>query len=573
MQNRKKTQFNVGTYLGARLEEVGVKHFFCVPGDFNLMLLDKLMENLEIISCCNELNAGYAADGYARARGVSVVVVTFMVGSLSLINAIAGAFSDDLPVIVISGGLNSNDLGTNRVIHHTTGLENKMQALEIFKQVTCATELISHAVDAPAQIDKAISSALIQSKPVYIELSCNIISEPAPRPIPFFIQPIPRSNPESLASAVDAAAEMINSAQKVVLVAGARMRRAKAFSAFRKLADAIGCAVATMPDAKGMFPETHPSYIGTYWVEVSSPCCCEIVESSDVYLFAGPVFNDYTTVGYSALLKRSKMIECEGHRGRVKMPEAEFGCVYMAEFLENLADRVKKNDTTLRIYARMRRPEKPVEEPDDYDVPLTASLLYKHVQNVLNDQSVVLSETGDAWFNGQRLCLPENAKYEVQMQYGSIGWSVGAAFGYAVAAGDQRRVIALIGDGSFQMSAQEVSSMIRYKTNPIIVLVNNSGYTIESEIHEGPYNRIKNWNYAGLVQVFNAEDGTGLGVQARTLRDLADGLERAKRHTEGPVLVECLLDKDDCSKELLEWGARVANANNRPPAAAEDFLM
>ena len=185
------------------------------------------------------------------------------------------------------------------------------------------------------------------------------------------------------------------------------------------------------------------------------------------------------------------------------------------------------------------------------------------MQSLLAAGTQLVIETGDAWFNGQHLRLPDGAAYHVQMQYGSIGWAAGAALGISLAAGPDKRVVALIGDGSFQISAQEISTMIRYRANPIIFLLNNGGYTIEAEIHDGPYNKIKNWDYAELIEVFNAGEGNGLGLRAETSAELASAVERARAH-DGLVLIECSLDRDDCTEELLEWGGRVAAANSRP---------
>jgi TPP-dependent 2-oxoacid decarboxylase len=174
----------------------------------------------------------------------------------------------------------------------------------------------------------------------------------------------------------------------------------------------------------------------------------------------------------------------------------------------------------------------------------------------------VIAETGDSWFNGVKLSLPEGARFEIQMQYGSIGWSVGATLGYAL--GSPRHLIALIGDGSFQMAAQEVSTMIRYGLKPIIFLINNGGYTIEVEIHDGPYNVIKNWDYAGLVDVFNAGEGKGRGTRVATQNQLDAAIAQALDH-DGLSLIEVIIDRDDCSKDLLEWGRHVATNSGRPP--------
>jgi TPP-dependent 2-oxoacid decarboxylase len=238
--------------------------------------------------------------------------------------------------------------------------------------------------------------------------------------------------------------------------------------------------------------------------------------------------------------------------------------VRLDEFLAALVARVAKNDASLLAYRRLHE-DLAQSPPAAADTKLALRELRSHVQSLLDANSQLVVETGDSWFNGQKLTLPAGAGYHFQMQYGSIGWSTGATLGVSIGAGPDKRVIALIGDGSFQLTAQEVSTMIRYDANPIIFLLNNRGYTIEVEIHDGPYNNIKNWDYAGLIDVFNAGEGNGLGLKARTSAELASAIERARSH-HGLVLIECALDRDDCTKELLEWGSRVAAANSRPPA-------
>ncbi|KAK4741802.1 hypothetical protein SAY87_025390 [Trapa incisa] len=166
----------LGRHLARRLVEVGISDVFSVPGDFNLTLLDHLIAEprLTNIGCCNELNAGYAADGYARACGVGACVVTFTVGGLSILNAIAGAYSENLPVICIIGGPNTNDYGTNRILHHTIGLPDFTQELRCFQTVTCYQAVVNNLEDAHEQIYRAISTALKESKPVYISISCSL---------------------------------------------------------------------------------------------------------------------------------------------------------------------------------------------------------------------------------------------------------------------------------------------------------------------------------------------------------------------------------------------------------------
>lgn len=559
---------SLGGHLARRLVQIGVKDVFSVPGDFNLTLLDHLIAEpgLNLVGCCNELNAGYAADGYARAKGVGACVVTFTVGGLSVLNAIAGAYSESLPVICIVGGPNSNDYGTNRILHHTIGLPDFSQELQCFRTVTCAQAVVNNLEDAHELIDTAISTALKESKPVYISIGCNLPAIPHPtfarEPVPFSIPPI-SSNQLGLEAAVEETAKLLNKAVKPVIVAGCKLRAAKAQKAFMEFADASGYPITIMPSAKGLVPEHHPNFIGTYWGAVSSNFVGEIVESADAYIFVGPIFNDYSSVGYSLLIKKEKSIIVQPNRVTIGNGPS-LGWVFMADFLSALAKKLKKNSTALENYQRIFVPNG-VPLKYEKDEPLRVNILFKHIQEMLSGETAVIAETGDSWFNCQKLRLPENCGYEFQMQYGSIGWSVGATLGYAQAAKD-KRVIACIGDGSFQVTAQDISTMIRCGQTTIIFLINNGGYTIEVEIHDGPYNVIKNWDYTGLVNAIHNGQGKCWTCKVRTEEELEEAIATATgAHKDSLCFIEVFVHKDDTSKELLEWGSRVSAANSRPP--------
>ncbi|KAJ0513139.1 putative pyruvate decarboxylase [Helianthus annuus] len=527
----------LGRHLARRLVQIGVSDVFSVPGDFNLTLLDHLIAEpgLNLVGCCNELNAGYAADGYARSRGVGACVVTFTVGGLSVLNAIAGAY-------------------------------NFSQELRCFQSVTCYQAVVNNLEDAHELIDTAISTALKESKPVYISIGCNLAAIPHPtfsrEPVPFSLAP-KLSNKMGLEAAVEAAAEFLNKAVKPVMVGGPKLRVSHACDAFVELADASGYALAVTPAGKGLVPEYHPHFIGTYWGAVSTAFCAEIVESADAYIFAGPIFNDYSSVGYSLLLKKEKALIV--HPDRVVIGNGPtFGCILMKDFLQALAKRVKKNTTAYENYHRIFVPEgHPLKcAPRE---PLRVNVLFEHIQKMLSSDTAVIAETGDSWFNCQKLKLPQGCGYEFQMQYGSIGWSVGATLGYAQAATD-KRVIACIGDGSFQVTAQDVSTMLRCGQNSIIFLINNGGYTIEVEIHDGPYNVIKNWNYTGLVDAIHNGEGKCWTTKVVCEEDLIEAIETATGAKKDCFcFIEVMAHKDDTSKELLEWGSRVSAANSRPP--------
>ncbi|MCH7518916.1 MAG: pyruvate decarboxylase [Candidatus Dadabacteria bacterium] len=559
-----ENQVTIGSYIATRLHQIGVCHYFAVPGDYNLILLDELLKNqdLEMIGCCNELNAGYAADGYARANGIAAQVTTFSVGGLSALNAIMGAYAEDLPIVVIRGGPNTNSEVENQELHHTTGRVSYGYQRDIFEYATADAVIIKHLEDAPYQIDEAITSCLIKKKPVYIEVPCNLAGLPISYPHRrHFMRSVP-SDEGVLKQAVEATVELLSKAAKPVMVAGTKLRSASAIDAFTNLINASHYAFASMPGAKGLISEQHPNYIGTYWGPISSPGTAEIVESANLYLFAGPRFTDYTTCGFTSLINSDKLIYAGPDF--VRLPGITYNQVMLKDFLEELAKEIKPNNASLVAYNRVKQEFAP-EPPIKKDEKITTRRLFAQVQDILDANTTVIAETGDSWFNGMKLKLPEGASFEIQMQYGSIGWSVGTTLGYSLGCNPHHRVITFVGDGSFQLTAQEVSTIIRYELNPIIFVLNNGGYTIEVEIHDGPYNNIKNWDYAGIVDVFNAGEGNGSSCRVTTEGELQSAIKTALSHKGGPSLIEVILDRDDCSKELLEWGSRVSANNSRPP--------
>lgn len=552
----------VGEYLAKRLEEIGLRDYFAIPGDFNLTLLDELLKNpyLNMINCCNELNAGYAADGYARENGVSALVLTFSVGGLSAVNAIAGAYAESLPIIVISGGPNINSITRQDTLHHTLAKLGDSQdyVRAIFQNITAHTAVIRKAADAPYLIDQAIMIALKTKKPVYIEIACNLSDAMTSYPHPLKLKSSPQSDKDSLAAALEHVSHFLNAAHNPVLVAGANLRSTEAIEAFTNLSTHCEYGIACMPNAKGFISEQDPHFIGIYWGSASSPGCREIVESSDAYLFGGPIFSDYTTVGFSSLINPKKLINASPDR--ILIEGQSYQGIILSEFFEQLTLKLRKNRISMDTYQQIKG-ESPPPQKTKKEAPLTTRFVFSQIDKMLTSQTTLVVETGDSWFNGIRLHLPEGCKFEIQMQYGSIGWSVGAFLGVA-AANPDRKVIGLIGDGSFQMSAQEISTFMRYNYSGIIFLFNNSGYTIEVKIHDGPYNSIQNWQYAQLIDIFK-DQNRGWSTVVRTEQELLEAIKKAK-HFKGLALIEVYLDRNDCNKLLLSWGMAVADYNSKP---------
>jgi TPP-dependent 2-oxoacid decarboxylase len=311
-----------------------------------------------------------------------------------------------------------------------------------------------------------------------------------------------------------------------------------------------------MPNAKSFYPENNPQFLGIYWGSASSPGCREVVESSDAYLFAGPIFSDYTTVGFSALIQPARLVEASPER--ILVEGQVYHGIVLSDFLTGLASKLTVNPVSLDAYLRIKETAHMSLPAVVDDLPLSTRRLFHHINEDLDGTTTVVAETGDSWFNGMDLHLPAGCKFEIQMQYGSIGWSVGAFLGLA-AANPERRVIGLIGDGSFQMTAQEVSTILRYNCSGVIFLMNNGAYTIEVMIHDGPYNTLQNWNYAAMVETMKGTSPL-LSQVVRTEKELVQALKKSKTF-KGLTFVEVILDRTDCNKALLGWGTAVADYN------------
>ncbi|MXV43507.1 pyruvate decarboxylase [Saccharibacter sp. 17.LH.SD] len=557
--------FTVGHYLSERLSQIGLKHHFAVAGDYNLVLLDQLLEHggTKQIYNCNELNCSFAAEGYARENGAAAAIVTFSVGAISAMNGIGSAYAENLPVILISGAPNSNDHGSGRILHHTIGTTSYNYQLEMVRHVTVAAESIVSAENAPAQIDHVIRTALREKKPAYLEIACNIANQPCARPGPVSsLLSYPAPDKESLATALKESLSFLEKREKVVILIGTKLRSADALEDAVKLADKLGCAVTVMGASKSYFPETHPGFRGVYWGEVSSPGAQKLVEEADGVITLAAVWNDYSSVGWNSLVRGKNVLEVSPDH--VAVNDHVFEGFHLKDFVDALIKKAPKKPASLT--GQYEPATLPKASPSER---LTNDEMARQINHLVDSKTTLFAETGDSWFNAVRMNLPKGAKVESEMQWGHIGWSVPSIFGNALAAPDRRHVL-LVGDGSFQLTAQEVAQMVRYELPVIIFLVNNYGYVIEIKIHDGPYNYIQNWNYAGLIEQFNGGvggegGGHGLGLKATTGAELAAAIEKAKKNTRGPTLIECQLDRSDCTEALTEWGKRVGAANSRSP--------
>ncbi|KAI9926278.1 hypothetical protein ASPWEDRAFT_185948 [Aspergillus wentii DTO 134E9] len=572
-----QSQYNIGTYLAYRLEELGIRDYFVVPGDFNLILLDQILksEYLRMVGCCNELNAGYAADGYARSSPtrVAVVMVTFMVGSLSVVNAIAGAYSDRLRVVVVCSCPKSITFGQNRVIHHTLGVPDRDQSLRMYREVTTASVRLSRDQKSARQtLDQTLVQCVENSLPVYIEIPADISEMPCDSPQPLAFQRPDLAPANQLQEAIHAVTDAWNSAHRPVVLIGALARSVLPETLVAVL-DKLGCAVFCQPDAKSLVPENYPQFAGTFWSKALEPALCgETVMNSDLWVVIGGRWSDYHTLGDTLDISKESYRVLDLQDEYIQAPESHIiQGIPLAQALTALVKSdIKKKPIAMELTKQESHPM------SMNNTTLTVASILSGIEHLLRPQDTLIAETGDSWFNAQRIRLPHGTDFQMQMIYGSIGWSLPATMGSQLARPDGRTVL-MIGDGSFQMTAQEVSTMIRMRMNAVVFIFNNLGYGIETAIHEGPYNYISNWNYAAFTSslsgVFHTQDldnpylssaekqkemdPSVFAMQIKTHGELLVALNRVQREPEKLAILECCIEPKDISDLLVRFGSAV----------------
>ncbi len=536
----------VAQYLVQQLKAVGIHHIFGVPGDYVLKLMDYIVESsIELVGTCNELNAGYAADAYARLNGVGALCVTYGVGGLSLVNAIAGAYAEEVPLIVISGAPLTSAKGNKLLLHHTTGDYNLQ--LSILEKVTVAAVTITNPNQAAIQIDQTIAACLRYKRPVYIEIPADIVTQPCVMPLSFEYPDALISDPQALNEAIEEAVEWLEQAQRPVILAGVELNRYKIQHKLQELIEKTGYPIATTMLGKSATSELHPQFIGNYAGALSREYVRERVETADCILCLGTIMSDMNLGGYTAHLNESKLINANS--GKIKISHHYYEPVNLGDLIDGLIAKLQyKSYESLDIRPAVNLLSKSFEFKPDHK--LTNARFYERMNHFIQDDSTVIAETGDAIVATLDLLIHGEKRFIGQAFYMSIGYSLPACLGAGLAR-PHSRVILFIGDGSFQMTCQAVSTIIRQGLNPIIFLINNDGYTVERMIHDGPYNEIQPWKYHQLPQVF----GESWSDEVWTEGDLEKALETATQKSDKLCLIEVHLDRFDCCETL----ARLTN--------------
>ncbi|MSR24911.1 MAG: alpha-keto acid decarboxylase family protein [Nitrospiraceae bacterium] len=537
----------IGSALITRMHQLGVRHIFGIPGDYVLGLY-KLIEQSPIqhIGTTREDAAGYAADAYARINGIGAVCVTYCVGGLNLVNAIACAYAERSPVVVLTGSPGLSERVHNPYLHHM--VRDFSTQKEVFEKMTVAAVALDDPHTAEREMDQAFSALLRYKRPVYIEVPRDLVNVPLPPAThPLCAEDAP-SNQAALAEAVVEVRAMLEAAKRPVLLVGAELGRFGLEDQLLKLVERLNVPIASTLLGKSVIREDHPLYVGIYGGLIGRDEVQQFVNDSDCLLILGTHLTDIEDVSVnSPLIAEGRTVHATSDRIAVKHHRYED--VRFDEFVRALSELSLK-PFPLRS---LPGPEPVALRPPAESDPATLHGLFAHVNSVLDDKTLVIADVGEALFAAADLRVHRRFEFIAPAYYTSMGFAVPAAVG-AGFADPVLRPIVLVGDGAFQMTGTELSTCVRHKLSPIVIVLNNRGYSTEREIMEGPFNDIHDWRYEKICELI----GGGVGYLVRTHGELVRALSAALADRSQVHVLNVLLDPADRSPGMVRLARRLA---------------
>lgn len=544
--------YTVADYLLDRLAGCGIGHLFGVPGDYNLQFLDHVIDHptLRWVGCANELNAAYAADGYARMSGAGALLTTFGVGELSAINGIAGSYAEYVPVLHIVGAPCSAAQQRGELMHHTLG-DGDFRHFYRMSQAISAASAILDEQNACFEIDRVLGEMLAARRPGYIMLPADVAKKTAIPPTQALALPVHEAQSGVETAFRYHARQCLMNSRRIALLADFLAGRFGLRPLLQRWMAETPIAHATLLMGKGLFDEQHPNFVGTYSAGASSKEVRQAIEDADRVICVGTRFVDTLTAGFTQQLPAERTLEIQPYASRIG--ETWFN-LPMAQAVSTLRELCLECAFAPPLTRSAGQPVR-IDKGE-----LTQESFWQTLQQYLKPGDIILVDQGTAAFGAAALSLPDGAEVVVQPLWGSIGYSLPAAFGAQTACPD-RRVILIIGDGAAQLTIQEMGSMLRDGQAPVILLLNNDGYTVERAIHGAAqrYNDIASWNWTQIPPALNAAQQAECWrvTQAIQLAEVLERLARPQRLS----FIEVMLPKADLP-ELLRTVTRALEARN-----------
>ncbi|CAA15920.1 putative pyruvate decarboxylase C3G9.11c [Schizosaccharomyces pombe] len=563
----------VGEYLFTRLLQLGIKSILGVPGDFNLALLDLIEkvgdETFRWVGNENELNGAYAADAYARVKGISAIVTTFGVGELSALNGFAGAYSERIPVVHIVGVPNTKAQATRPLLHHTLGNGDFKVFQRMSSELSADVAFLDSGDSAGRLIDNLLETCVRTSRPVYLAVPSDagyFYTDASPLKTPL-VFPVPENNKEIEHEVVSEILELIEKSKNPSILVDACVSRFHIQQETQDFIDATHFPTYVTPMGKTAINESSPYFDGVYIGSLTEPSIKERAESTDLLLIIGGLRSDFNSGTFTYATPASQTIEF--HSDYTKIRSGVYEGISMKHLLPKLTAAIDKKSVQAKARPVHFEPPKAVAAEGYAEGTITHKWFWPTFASFLRESDVVTTETGTSNFGILDCIFPKGCQNLSQVLWGSIGWSVGAMFGATLGIKDSdaphRRSILIVGDGSLHLTVQEISATIRNGLTPIIFVINNKGYTIERLIHglHAVYNDINTeWDYQNLLKGYGAKNSRSYNIHSeKELLDLFKDEEFGKADV--IQLVEVHMPVLDAPRVLIEQAKLTASLNKQ----------
>jgi indolepyruvate decarboxylase len=545
---RMNDSYTIGTLLLDRLYKLGLHHIFGIPGDYVLTLF-KLIEESPIrhIGTTREDCAGFAADAYARIHGIGGACVTYCVGGLNMVNAIACAYAERSPVVVISGSPGLAERVNNPFLHHM--VRDFSTQRDVFEKITVASIILDDPHTAEREIDRALKALTEFKRPIYLEIPRDLVLTPV-----HVVSTEPpngttcQSDPAALKEAVAEVRTILSDSERPVILAGAEIHRFGLQDQLTGLVERMNVPIATTLLGKSVIREDHPLYIGVYGGLVGREEILEFVENADCLLTLGTLLTDVEDVkAHTTLLAAGRTVHATADSIAIK--HHTYDGVRFEDFVRALVTAPLPSFPVRTLPHR----DSVQFDPPGQEATVTLRNVFGYLDSLLNEKTVVIADVGESLFAAADLRVRKSAEFLSPAYYTSMGFSVPAALG-AGFADPSLRPLVLVGDGAFQMTGTELSTCIRHGQAPIVVVLNNRGYSTEREILEGPFNDIHEWQYEKICDLV----GGGVGHRVGTFGELVQALKSATEDHKQVHVLNVLLDPKDRSIAMKRVAQRLA---------------
>jgi indolepyruvate decarboxylase len=500
-------------YLLDRIDDYNVGHVFGIPGDYVVpFFANAESSSLSVITATHEPSAGFAADAYARVRGLGVAAATWGVGALNMVNAAAQAYAERSPVLFVSGAPEIVGRSSDRLLHHE--VKDWESQLRVYKEVTCASASLSDPSSVCEQIDTVLDEVTRLKRPGYLEIPRDISKADVEKHVAAKRTAQRNSDFQDHLTKVTAqVAGLVNESKRPVIYAGVEIERFDLRSELIRFAKKANLPVTTSLLGKGVFPETHPNFAGIYMGAIGSQMARQLVETSDCVLLLGGFLTDLDSGMFTMRVPDEKLVLADASHVRVR--GEVHNDITLTDLIRSLllAPSYKPRELAL-----------PKQEPDEPVAPhdaLTSQSITEELNRYVGDDMIVLADVGDCLFS----CLSLRVnKFIAPAFYASMGFAVPAAVGAALA-DPTRRPIVLVGDGGFQMTGMELSTARRLGQNPVVILFEDGYYgtlrAIGPELNSFVLNR---WDYVGLAKSLGCE-GSAVSTVSELKESLAEALQ------------------------------------------------